>query len=161
MARASRAHPFLLLFLTLSVLYLLTASGYVTLLDGASMAAFTGSLIHGHLNVPCDMGVPGVAGRCYSIYGPGWSILDIPFYAVGLQLQQRLHLSLAYAPPLFMSTFLNGLFVAAAAAVVGRFAYYLFGSLRSALVAGLIFGLATPAWPFTKDAFSELPRLTY
>src|SRR5438445_8184045 len=96
--RGSR-QPLGLLFLCVLAVYLLGASGYIAFSDGASMIAVTGAFFHLHMSVPCDVGVHGINGLCFSKYGPAWSIVAIPFYASGLVAERLPHPSLPYSLP--------------------------------------------------------------
>jgi hypothetical protein len=147
-------HPLELVLATITLLYLITASGYVTLADGASMVAVTASLMHGHLDVPAGLGHVGVGGHAYSIYGLGWPLVNLPFYALGSSLQRFLPAS-GYSMSVAFSSFLNPVLVAGSAYALARFVRHLGGSVRTAVIVAAIFAVATPAWAFTKDAFSE------
>jgi hypothetical protein len=137
------------------MLYIVTNSGYIALSDGASMLAVSRGVIHGHLNVPCVSGVAGVGGHCYSIYGLGWSLLALPLYLLGLAAEWAFRLASPYSASTFAASFLNPLLAASTAFVLARFVFALSGSFRKAIAIAAIFGLATPAWPMTKDGFSE------
>lgn len=151
-----RRHPFALLFVALWLVYSLTASGYIILSDAATMTAFTKSLLHGHIDVPCSVSsAPGLGGACYSFYGPGWSLTAIPLYLLGSIVAARVHLAGPYDPALFMVSFLNPFLVAATAAILAKFVYSLSGSFRVAALSAVLFAVASPAWAFTKDGFSE------
>jgi hypothetical protein len=128
--RFGRTHPFGVLLAVVALVYAITASGYVALSDGASMLAVTSSIVHGHLDVPCSLGSPGVANRCYSIYGPGWSLVALPSYVVGLLVERHVYLVHAYSVSVFAVSFVNPILTAVAAFVLAKFVYALSGSVR-------------------------------
>src|ERR1044072_8784132 len=55
--------------------------------DGAAMLHVGTSLATGHgFSVPCQFGIPGRGGDCFSTYYPLQSILGVPFIAIGRAL---------------------------------------------------------------------------
>jgi hypothetical protein len=152
----ARRYPFALVFIAACGLYLVTASGYIIVSDAGSMLGVTQSLLHGHLDVPCDpSSARGLAGHCYSFYGLGWSLAAIPFYLLGSLVGAHVHLGGAYEPTVFAVSFINAFLVAGIVAMLAKFVRLLSGSLRVAFVSAALFGVASPAWVYIKDGFSE------
>ena len=150
-----------LVFLATCSLYLLSSSGYIALSDADSMLAVTHSLLaHHDFYVNPSLGVPGVGGHHYSIYGFGWSAAVLPPYLLGMVLQDRVSVTDHGGLPVFFASFLNPVLMAVAAALVYAFVVHLTQSLRRGLIVAAVFALTTPAWPFTKDGFSEPLVLT-
>jgi hypothetical protein len=155
MTTAAR-YPFALVFAAACALYVFTASGYIIVSDTASMLAVSQSLLHGHLNVPCDVShAVGPGGLCYSFYGLGWSLAALPVYLLGDIVGAHVHLGGPYQPTLFAVSFLNPVLVAGIVALLAKFIHRLSGSLRIALLVAAVFAVGSPAWVYTKDGFSE------
>jgi len=159
-------------------LYLLTASGRIDSGDGQAMYQVTDSLLNGRGFVISAAGndepflgargeiIPsqsvqgssygafGVDGRYYAKSGPGQSVAAIPFYLLG----KLAHLiwpawsEQFWARAGVMS--LNAVVTALSVTLVAMTAR-LFFSRATALVSGVIFGLATPAWVYAKSFFNE------
>ncbi len=134
--------------------YLLTFSGRITSSDGLSMFAVTESAVK-RGDVSTDQmwtffgakSAPAPDGEAYSKYGYGTSLLAAPLYAIAL-----------YAP-FFGLMSLTVLSSAIAVACAGAFLYLaarrLNFSVAVSLVTTLLFGLATPAWVYAKEFWSE------
>ena len=151
----------LLVFLTTCSLYVFTSSGYVALSDGDAMLAVTRNLLTEHsFYVESSLGAPGAGHHYYSIYGPGWSAAVLPLYLLGMLLQGRAAGADHGDLSVFFASFLNPVLMAAATALLYAFVVHLTRSTRRGLLVAAIFALATPAWPFTKDGFSEPLVLT-
>ncbi len=145
------------LFLLLTAVYTLTYSGVFHSDDERSVAAAADSLVtQGTLTIDQlrwnqdasgGIGKYGLDGHLYSKYGWGASLAVAPFAAAAAMLPG---LGSTQAENLLniLVTALTGVLVAACAArmAVGR---------RAALALGLLFGLATLAWPYAKTLFGE------
>jgi len=144
------------LFLALLLLgvYLLSFNGRITSSDGLSMFAVTESLVK-RGDVSTDQmwtffGTKSAAapnGEVYSKYGYGASLFAAPLYALAL-----------YVPfsGLMQVTLLSS---AIAVALTGALVYLAARQLRFApsvaVIVALLFGLATPAWVYAKEFWSE------
>lgn len=150
-----------LVFLTACSLYLFTSSGYIALADANTMLGVTRSLLtHHQVYVDASLGVPGVGYHYYSIYGIGWSGAVLPLYLLGMILEHRVHVVDQGGLPMFFASLLNPALMAVAVSLVYAFVVHLTQSLRAGLAVAGAFALATPAWPFTKEGFSEPLVLT-
>jgi hypothetical protein len=123
--------------------------------DGASMLAVATSVVSdGDLSVPCEFGIAGEGGSCYSNYYPLQSFLAAPLVALG-----RLFADVAGAPQSFVGEFLAQLLPALAAAGVASFTVYFaetFGaSPRRAVLAGVTTLLATELAIYFRSFFAE------
>ena len=94
-----------------------------------------------------QQGTFGLDGHLYSRKGAGMSLLEVPLVALGIAVPVW---GAATTALLF-----NSLVTAATAAVVLLYLRRLGFSDRVALAAGLIFGVATLAWPYAKTCFSD------
>ena len=134
--------------------YLLTFSGRITSSDGLSMFAVTESAVK-RGDVSTDQmwtffgtkSAPAPDGEVYSKYGYGTSLLAAPLYALALYV------------PFFGLMSLTVLSSAIAVAVAGAFLYLaarrLHFSIAVSIVTTLLFGLATPAWVYAVEFWSE------
>ncbi len=134
--------------------YLLTFSGRITSSDGLSMFAVTESAMK-RGDVSTDQmwtffgtkSAPAPDGEAYSKYGYGAALLAAPLYALALRV------------PTFGLMALPVLASAIAIAAAGAFVYLaarrLEFSIAVSLAAALLFGLATPAWTYAKEFWSE------
>jgi hypothetical protein len=134
--------------------YLLTFSGRITSSDGLSMFAVTESAVK-RGDVSTDQmwtflrtkSAPAPDGEVYSKYGYGTSLLAAPLYVLALYV------------PFFGLMSLTVLSSAIAVAVAGAFLYLAARRLRFSvavsLATTLLFGLATPAWVYAKEFWSE------
>ncbi len=146
----------LALFLALLLLgvYLLSFNGRITSSDGLSMFAVTESFVkRGEFSTDqmwTFFGTKSIAapdGEVYSKYGYGTSVFAAPFYALAFfvpfsGLMQVTLLSSA------MATALTG-------ALVFLAARRLIFSASVSVIVALLFGLATPAWVYAKEFWSE------
>lgn len=89
-----------------------------------------------------SIGVKGIDGRSYSLYGLGWHVLAVPFYLMGKYVFHSPELGVA-----FISPFTGGL----AVVLVYLFTSSLGYSKRSSLITGLCFGFGTLLWPYSKS----------
>jgi len=134
--------------------YLLTFSGRITSSDGLSMFAVTESVMK-RGDVSTDQmwtffgqkSAPAPDGETYSKYGYGVSLLAAPLYVIAL-----------YAPffgLMSLTVLSSAIAVAFAGAMLYLAARRLNFSVAVALVTTLLFGLATPAWVYAKEFWSE------
>ncbi len=142
------------LFLLLFAIYLLSFSGRIPSSDGLSMFAVTESFVkRGDLTTDQmftlfgTKSAPAPDGEVYSKYGYGTSLFAAPLYILAL-----------YVPfgGLMQVTVLA---CAVAVAITGALVYGAarrldFSTIVSVLLA-LLFGLATPAWVYAKEFWSE------
>ncbi|HZQ07538.1 MAG TPA: hypothetical protein VFD70_13235, partial [Anaerolineae bacterium] len=142
------------LSLLLFAIYLLSFSGRITSSDGLSMFAVTESFVkRGDLTTDQmftlfgTKSAPAPDGEVYSKYGYGTALFAAPLYILAL-----------YVPfgGLMQVTVLA---CAVAVAITGALVYLAaqrlnFSTIVSAMLA-LLFGLATPAWVYAKEFWSE------
>jgi hypothetical protein len=173
-----RSSPAWLLFFWLTLFYSLGTSGHVYPPDGVVMGQVTRSIVHGQglavdiPGIPPDFVSPGKDGRMYGKYGPGLSLVAVP-YALGGRI---LH---AFAPSSAVDLFAGPKFLwyraKDPAAVWHFFALSLTNALIVSATCGLLFallrllgfaggaalataglcGLASPLWPYARDFFAE------
>ena len=91
--------------------------------------------------------IEGRDGKFYSLYGLGWPILAVPFYAAG-KIFGRYPENLVFL--------LNTLAGAATVALVFLFSVALGYSRRSSLAVAIFYGLGTFAWPLAKQPFDHV-----
>lgn len=151
--RSDNAIAFFLALLLFGV-YLLSFSGRITSSDGLSMFAVTESAVK-RGDVSTDQmwtffgtkSAPAPDGEVYSKYGYGTSLLAAPLYALALYV------------PFFGLMSLTVLSSAVAVAVACAFLYLaarrLEFSVAVSIAATLLFGLATPAWVYAVEFWSE------
>ncbi len=144
----------LALFLFLFSGYLLTYSPRFHSSDGLAMFATAESLVRrGEWDADqirwmgLGQGILGLDGHLYVRKGVGVSLLAVPLVWLGLILP-------GWGPATTV-LLLNALITAATGALLLRYLQALDYPDRVALVAGLAFGLATPAWPYAKTFFSD------
>ncbi len=149
----SRVFP-LALFLFLFSIYLLTYSPQFHSSDGLAMFATAESLVRrGEWDADqirwmgLGQGIFGSDGHLYIRKGIGVSLLALPLVWLGM------------ITPIWgaatTTLLFNALVTAATGALVLRYLQALGYDDGVALAAGLIFGLATPAWPYAKTFFSD------
>ncbi len=186
MSRLPRAPLAVLVFWL--ALYSLTASGRITPGDEETMFQVTDSLMtHGWFDIshatvlvepfadgygilpslPSQLSaeiqttsaVPGRNGRLYSKYGLGQSVAAIPFWLLGRLLSWLTPgLGHDYAVR-FAASFLNGVATALTAWLVFDTSLALGYRPATAMALSLSYGLATMAWPYAKNWYSE-PSVT-
>ena len=146
------------IFFALFGWYVLTMSGHTYTNDEETMLAAGQSLVErGTFALPIDFlmtyrEMPD--GNHYSRYGPGQSVLAVPFIIVGKMV--------GYLGPDYARDFLLRLFVlllpalatAATAALLTAWARDVGYSRRVAMGVGLVYGLSL-AWPYSRTFFSE------
>jgi hypothetical protein len=153
-ARTSPLTLSLALFWFLLAVYLLTYSPRFHSSDGLAMFATAESLARrGEWDADqirwmgLQQGTFGLDGHLYTRKGVGVSLLALPLVWLGLIVP-------GWGPATTALIF-NALVTAAAGALLLRYLQRLGYDDRVALVAGLIFGLATLAWPYAKTFFSD------
>jgi hypothetical protein len=144
----------LLLALFLFSTYMLTYSGHSHSSDGLTMFAMADNLARrGAADVNSlrwmglQQGTFGLDGSLYSRKGVGVSLLGLPLAWLGLVIP-----SWGVA-----QTFLifNSIITASTGALVMLYVRRCGYSLRAGLLGGLLYGLATMAWPYAKTDFSD------
>lgn len=150
-----RAHPTWTLFAGLGLVALALVPPGNYSVDGNSMLAVANSLVTGpSLHVPCDLGVVGRGGGCYSNWYPLLSLVIAPFVAVGHLLAR-----LAGVPALYASEVLalgaSALIAAGAAVVGGAIARELGASRRVSTVVALAVLLGTELLTYSRTLFAE------
>lgn len=142
------------LALTLFAIYLLSFGGRIYSSDGWSMLAVTESFVkRGEFSTDQmwtlfqTKGLPGPDGEAFAKYGYGTSLLAVPLYTVARLLPQ---VGLAQTTVLTsaIALALAGALVLLAALRLG------YAPAASTLIA-LLFGLATPAWVYAVEFWSE------
>jgi hypothetical protein len=99
-------------------------------------------------------GAWGRDGRYYAQYGIGWSLVAVPFYALGSGLA---HLLPGAAEPYVTRaavTLVNALALSMAGALFFLLALRLYPA-RTALLLALGYGMCTVAWSYARGTFSE------
>ncbi|NJK80321.1 MAG: hypothetical protein HC914_10615, partial [Chloroflexaceae bacterium] len=152
--------PAVALFLLLCGWYLLTMSGHTYTSDEETMLAVAESLVErGSFAIEPDFlmnyGTGSATDERYSRYGPGQSLLMVPFLLVGQ--------AVATLTPDFADGLVIRLFVLLLPAIVAALtAVVLFAwvreaghSVRVAVLVALLFGLTSLAWPYSRTLFSE------
>lgn len=142
------------LALLLFGIYLLSFNGRITLSDGLSMLAVTDSFVK-RGDVSTDQmwtyfGAKSVAaadGEVYSKYGYGTSLLSAPLYALALLVPNSGLMQVTLLAPAIATALTAALLYLAARLLK-------ISPLVSVLLA-LLFGLATPAWVYAKEFWSE------
>ena len=166
------------LFLAFLSFYLLTASCRIDSGDGEAMYQVTDSMLNGRGFVISDTaptqdflgsrgeriprevlggsgyGAYGVDGRYYAKYGPGQSFAAIPFYLIG-RLAYWIRPGWSEAFWTRTSVVLLNAVVTALTVVLVIETAQLFFDRSTSLAVAVLFGLATPAWPYAKSFFSE------
>ena len=162
---AWRLQPWLALFIFLFGFSMLMSSGHPYSSDEETMLAVAESLwLRGSFALEPDFLMNYAVGTDpegprYSRYGPGQSLLLLPFVALGSTLAQ---FAPEYATGLVMRLWvmlLPALLTAATAALLAAWIQSLGYSVRIALTVGLIYGLGSLALPFSRTLFAE-PTVT-
>lgn len=154
---AKRRSVGLLLFLLVGGIYLLTAGGHLYERDGVSLFFMAEGLAREGipaipLNPNTQGGKIGLDGRYYSPYGLGQPLAVLPLYGIGRWLTETT--SYKYAAAMAVSFFNS--FVTALTAVVLLFLLLELGySRRTSIMLGLLFSVATLAWPYARFFYSE------
>ena len=141
------------LFILFTAGYLLSASvlNFYHIDAGKLHIEVTRSLIERFdLSVPEGVGMRGADGRYYSWLGIGFPLLATPFYLVG---------KLTGAPENFffaISSVINQLVGAATVVLIFLFSVRLGYSKRASILVSVLYGLATIAWPLSKQPFDHV-----
>ncbi|HEC34672.1 MAG TPA: hypothetical protein ENI37_08175 [Chloroflexi bacterium] len=153
-------------FLLLLAIYLLSASLRIDSADGETMYHVSHSLVTGRgLAIPAETtnlavghttgyGKVGPDGHYYSKYGLGWSLVAVPFCALGRALTSLL----PGATEGFMTRVAVMLLNPLLTATSGTLLFYLARRLYPTYLAvtlTLLYGLGTIAWYYAQSAFSE------
>ena len=123
--------------------------------DGSAMLAVTDSLLSDQsFAVPCDLGVPGRGGRCFSQWYPLLSIAMLPFAALGRGIAE---LAGVQARPVEVVAALGVSVLASAGAAffTARIARELGASRRLALAAGVGLFFGTELLTYSRTLFAE------
>jgi hypothetical protein len=151
----------LALFLLLSGIYLATMSGHLYAKDEETLFLVTQQLVEkGTFALPSGGSVPvvergGTDGRSFSLYGPGQSLAQVPFFWAASQVAEQVPPEFArYVQRLLTAPF-NAFVTAATAALLTAYALLLGYARGPALGLGLLFGLTSLAWPHGRTLFSE------
>jgi hypothetical protein len=143
----------LALFGLLAGIYLLTSGGHTYSIDEELMFGVTENLVlHGSFAVNA---ADSEEAPIYSTYGPGQSLVAVPFYVLGWLL------ALAFPDGAYawitraLVGWLNPFVTAATAALLYLVVVWLGYSRRVALGTALLYGLATMAWHYSKTFFAE------
>lgn len=144
----------LMLALFLFSVYLLTYSSHFHSSDGLTMFAMSDNLARrGAADVNSlrwmglQQGTFGLDGSLYSRKGVGLSLLGLPLAWLGLVVP---FWGVAQTFLLF-----NSAVTAATAALLAAYVHRCGYSSRAGLLGGLLYGLATMAWPYAKTDFSD------
>lgn len=142
------------LFGLLLACYLVTYIGYIQSSDGLAVFATTESFVRrgeADMNqllwMENQQGNIGPDGNLYSRKGLGMTLLAAPFVWLAL-IWQRLGL-------VETALILNPILTAATAALIYRTGIRLRWERAPAIATALLYGLATLAWPYTQEFFSE------
>ncbi|RMF02633.1 MAG: hypothetical protein D6768_07800 [Chloroflexi bacterium] len=144
----------LTLFLFLLAVYLLTFTPRVNSSDGLAMFATAESLVRrGALDVEqirwmdLQQGTYGLDGLLYSRKGVGVPLGMLPLVALGLAVP-------AFGP-VSAGLLFNAIVTALTGVLLLVYVELLGFARRTGLLAALIFGLSTLAWPYAKSLFSD------
>jgi len=165
---SSRRFPlrtFLLLFVFLNFLYLLTSTGRVHTIDEISAVIQAESIaLHGTTAVPQAVGSKvyygkiGRDGQPHSAYLPGQSTAIVPWYDLGHFVLAKLPGVPAGAQDLVVSmtsTWSNATFAALAAALVLPLALAIGLTLRQGLTLAFVIAVGSPLFVYSAWLFSE------
>ena len=164
MTNTYRTFGLLILFALLLSIYTMSSSGRFHIVDEVSLFAVTESLATRSeadtnaiawtqwVNSPGEvLGAFGPDGEVYSKKGPGPALAALPWYA-GARALSLLGVGLG----ILQSTLLwHGVVTAATAALLFLATTRLGYRNRTAMLMGLLFGLATIAWPYANQFFGE------
>ena len=142
------------LFLFLFAVYLLTYTPRINSSDGLAMFATAESLVRrGALDIEqirwmgLQQGTYGLDGLLYSRKGAGLPLALLPLTWLGLRVPGW--------GPVGASLLFNAIVTALTAVLLLGYVQQLGFSHRTGLLVALLFGLATPAWPYAKSLFSD------
>ena len=162
--RQARLYGILILVALLTTVYVLSNSGRFHIVDEVSMYAVTESLaLRGEVdtnaiawtqwvNSPGEvLGAFGPDGQVFSKKGPALSFLAVPWY---LLMHAASFLNIRVGQ-LQATLLLNAMVTAWTAVLLWLTAVRLGYRDRTAMLLGLLFGVATIAWPYAKQFFGE------
>jgi hypothetical protein len=162
--RQARIYGILILVALLTTIYVLSSSGRFHIVDEVSMYAVTESVaLRGEVdtnaiawtqwvNSPGEvLGAFGPDGQVFSKKGPALSFLAVPWYLL-LHVFSFLNVRVGQ---LQATLLLNAIVTAWTAALLWLTALRLGYRDRTAMLLGLLFGIATIAWPYAKQFFGE------
>ena len=165
--RTSRGAALWALFALLAAVYLITGSGRFHIVDEVSLFSVTESVAKRGafdtnaiawtqwVNSPGEvLGAFGPEGDDFSKKGPAPAILAVPFYLIGW-LSSRLPVEALRLSMLQTAFWLNAVVTALTGVLLAQAVLALGYSLRTAVLAGAIFGLGTIAWPYATHFFGE------
>lgn len=154
-----------LLFLGLLVLYLATSGGHTTSNDEEELYYVTQGLVERRsLALPPEearaLAIPrgaavGVDGNYYTPYGVLPSVLAMPLYLVGNAVASGFDPRLNGFITRLAVTALSAVVTAGGAAAVTLLGRRLGASTQGSVLLGLLYGVATIAWPYAKAFWSE------
>ncbi len=155
------------LFALLVAVYLASGSGRFRIVDEVSIFGVTESVAKRAsldtnaiawtqwVNSPGEvLGAFGPQGDVFSKKGPAPALLAAPFYLIGW-LSGLLPVPALRLSMLQTAFWFNAVVTALTAVVLARLTLVLGYRLRTALAAGLLFGLGTLAWPYATHFFGE------
>ena len=155
------------LFALLAAVYLITGSGRFHIVDEVSLFSVTESVAKRGafdtnaiawtqwVNSPGEvLGAFGPEGDDFSKKGPAPAILAVPFYLIGW-LSSRLPIEALRLSMLQTAFWLNAVVTAFTGVLLAQAVLALGYALRTAVLAGAIFGLGTIAWPYATHFFGE------
>ena len=162
--RQARLYGILILVALLTTIYVLSNSGRFHIVDEVSMYAVTESLaLRGEVdtnaiawtqwvNSPGEvLGAFGPDGQVFSKKGPALSFLAVPWY---LLMHAASFLNIRVGQ-LQATLLFNAIVTAWTAVLLWLTALRLGYRDRTAMLLGLLFGVATIAWPYAKQFFGE------
>ena len=165
--RTGRGAALWALFALLAAVYLITGSGRFHIVDEVSLFSVTESVAKRGafdtnaiawtqwVNSPGEvLGAFGPEGDDFSKKGPAPAILAVPFYLIGW-LSSRLPIEALRLSMLQTAFWLNAVVTALTGVLLARAVLALGYALRTAVLAGAIFGLGTIAWPYATHFFGE------
>ena len=143
------------IFLGFSLIFLsVIPVGYMEI-DGSSMFAVALSLgKHLSFAVPCDVGVPGTSGHCYSEWYPLLSVLAAPFVLLGRERGAAAGVAADDAAVPF-AFIVPALATAGAATLTVALALEHRATPRRAVWAGLAFAFGTAALTYARTFYAE------
>lgn len=160
---ANRIPISLLLFLFFFSLYAFFQSGAIQYGDEVEKYRVAQSLVERgdfSFRPTAERNATGVGGRTYSIYELGQTVLEVPFYALARLLNNALGRSDPNQIGQLFVGLLNPLVTALTVVLLFQTCVELGFTVRMSLGAGLLFGLATIAFPYAKG-FTREPLLTF
>lgn len=156
-SRARLASVAILVGLGVLAVLMLVVPGTIDVLDGQSMYQVTRSLVeHGDVTVSAPVyGVAGPHGQAYSKYGPGQSLVAVPFYLAGRAVEPLVPAYVRPELPVMAASLLPAVATAVTAALLVLGAVALGAELCGAVGLALLYAFATPAAVYATQWFSE------